>query len=139
MNIQQHYRGGLAPWRHRKIQTHLLTDLSGSLRTTKLAQLVNLSHSHFCRAFKQSFGVPPHEYLMRTRIERARTLLSGSNSTIAEIAVSCGLSDQPHLTRLFRRFVGETPGAWRRRNRRADRSAPVVTAANALFEGSARV
>jgi AraC-like DNA-binding protein len=66
------------------------------------------------RAFRESFGCPPHAYLMRRRMECAQGLMLTTNTPLGQIALECGLADQSHLSRLFHKFVGETPAAWRR-------------------------
>jgi AraC-like DNA-binding protein len=81
-----------------------------------LAAVARLSVSHFSRAFRVSFGQPPHGYVMSRRIEKAkRLILSNEPMSLAQVALSCGLSDQAHLSRMFRNLVGESPTAWRRR------------------------
>jgi len=80
----------------------------------ELAKLVGLSLSHFSRAFKDTFGDSPHGYVMRRRLERAQGLILTTNIPLLQIAMECGLADQAHLNRLFDKFVGESPGAWRR-------------------------
>jgi AraC family transcriptional regulator len=107
-------RGGLAPWRIRRVTSHIESNLEGTVRTTDLASLVELSAFHFCRAFRDSFGDSPHGYVMRRRVERAQGLMLTTNTSLSQIAIDCGLADQAHFNRLFRRFVGESPGAWRR-------------------------
>jgi AraC-like DNA-binding protein len=107
-------RGGLAPWRIRRVTLHIETNLDTTVRTRDLAALVELSTFHFCRAFRDSFGDSPHGYVMRRRLERAQGLMLTTNTSLGQIAIDCGLADQAHFNRLFRRFVGESPGAWRR-------------------------
>jgi AraC family transcriptional regulator len=109
-------RGGLAPWQMRKVDRYLRATLDRSMRVEDLARQVSLSASHFCRAFKTSFGTTPHMYILRLRLELARTLMLTTRDSLSQIALLCGLADQAHLSKLFRREVGETPGAWRRRN-----------------------
>jgi AraC-like DNA-binding protein len=79
-----------------------------------LAKLVSLSPSYFCRAFKESFGETPHAFVIRRRVERARTLMLTTSESLSQIALACGLVDQAHLCRCFRQVTGMTPGAWRR-------------------------
>jgi transcriptional regulator GlxA family with amidase domain len=107
-------RGGLAPWQIRKVTSHVEANLARSIRNEDLAALVRLNPSHFGRAFRNSFGEPPHEYVIRRRVERAQGLMLSTDASLSEIALDCGLADQSHLTRLFRRFAGESPRAWRR-------------------------
>jgi AraC family transcriptional regulator len=107
-------RGGLAPWQIRKVSAYIDTHLDSTIGTPDLAGLVKLSLFHFCRAFRASFGESPHTYVMRRRVERAQGMMLRSSSSLAQIAIECGLADQAHLSKSFRRFVGESPSAWRR-------------------------
>lgn len=107
-------RGGLAPWQIRKVTSHVEAHLDRPIRNEDLAALVRLNPSHFGRAFRNSLGEPPHEYVMRRRVERAQGLMLSTDASLSEIALDCGLADQSHLTRLFRRVAGESPRAWRR-------------------------
>ncbi|HEV2728016.1 MAG TPA: AraC family transcriptional regulator, partial [Solirubrobacterales bacterium] len=110
-------RGGLAPWQKRKIDRYIQQRLERPLRVKDLAEQVSLSVSHFCRAFRESFGASPHLHLTRLRVERAQRLMLTTQDPLNQIALACGMADQAHLSKLFRRVVGETPSAWRRRNR----------------------
>lgn len=114
-------RGGLSPWQIRKVTSHVEANLDRPIKNEELASLVRLNASHFGRAFRNSFGEPPHEYVIRRRVERAQGLMLSTEASLSDIALDCGLADQSHLTRLFRRIVGESPRAWRR----ARLSAPV--------------
>lgn len=107
-------RGGLAPWQVCKVLTHIEAHLGAPITTAELANLVRLSPFYFSRAFRRSFNDSPHAYLMRRRVERAQGLMLTTTTPLAQIAASCGLADQAHFTRLFRRFAGESPGTWRR-------------------------
>jgi AraC family transcriptional regulator len=107
-------RGGLAPWQIRKVSAYIDTHLDSTIGTADLAGLVKLSVFHFCRAFGVSFGESPHTYVMRRRVEHAQGMMLRTRSSLAQIAIACGLADQAHLNKSFRRFVGESPGAWRR-------------------------
>jgi AraC-like DNA-binding protein len=107
-------RGGLAAWQIRKVTHHVEAHLDCTIRNEELAALVRLTPSHFGRAFRNSVGEAPHEYVIRRRIERAQGLMLSTNANLSEIALNCGLADQSHLTRLFRKLVGESPRAWRR-------------------------
>lgn len=107
-------RGGLSPWQIRKVTSHVEANLDQPIRNEDLAMIVRLNPSHFGRAFRNSFGEPPHEYVIRRRVERAQGLMLSTDAPLSEIALDCGMADQAHLSRLFRRVVGETPRAWRR-------------------------
>ena len=107
-------RGGLAAWQKRMVRKHIVDEqLQGPIRVGELAKLVSLSPSYFSRAFKASFGERPHDFVIRTRIERARTLILTTSLSLGQIALACGLVDQAHLCRCFRQATGTTPGAWR--------------------------
>ena len=87
--------------------------LDCSIRLDDLAAASGLSVGQYARRFKITTGYPPHQYLIQLRVERAKRLLEGA-MPIVEVALSCGFTDQEHMTRLFRRSVGTTPGAFRR-------------------------
>lgn len=105
---------GLAPWQRTRITGYVDANLAKRLSTAELAALVRLSKTHFRRAFKVDQGCSPHEYVIQCRIARAKTLMLETGISLAQIALECGLADQAHLSRLFRRRVGISPSAWRR-------------------------
>lgn len=107
-------RGGLSPWQIRKIKEHISSNLHARLAVRELSDFVCLSRNHFSRAFRQSFGESPHTYVSSRRIEYAQRLMMTTMMSLSQIAAECGLNDQPHFNRLFRRFAGNTPAAWRR-------------------------
>jgi AraC family transcriptional regulator len=109
--------GGLPAWQLRRISVHVELNISGRIQIKTLARLVGLSASHFCRAFKCSFGVSPRAYVLRRRIEVAQALMLTTAEPLSAIAASCGMCDQQHFTRTYRRIVGETPSTWRRTRR----------------------
>ena len=76
------------------IDAYLDTDIS----LEDLAKIAGISKFDFCRLFKQAIGIPPHQYIIRCRIERAKKLLKNSNLTTVEIALSCGFAHQSHLS-----------------------------------------
>ena len=90
--------------------SHIEAHLDRPIRNEDVAAIVRLNPSHFGRAFRNSFGEPPHEYVIRRRIERAQGLMLSTDAPLSEIALDCGLADQAHLSRLFRRLVGKLPG-----------------------------
>jgi AraC family transcriptional regulator len=104
----------LAPWQARRAMRFIDQNLSRTIRIEEVAAVARLSASHFSKAFRTDFGVPPHGFVIRRRIERAQDMMLVTNEPLASIALSCGLVDQAHLTRLFRRLVGVTPARWRR-------------------------
>lgn len=89
-------------------------NLEHNIALAQIAATVELSPYHFCRLFKQSTGLAPHQYVLEQRIERAKTLLSKTALPLVEIAYSLGFSSQSHFTALFRKFTARTPNAYRR-------------------------
>jgi AraC family transcriptional regulator len=87
------------------IQNHLDRDLS----LTQMAKIINISPTYFAGLFKRATGVPPHQYLIKQRIERAELLLKTTDLPIADIALKVGFSSQSHLTQQFKRLTGTTP------------------------------
>jgi AraC family transcriptional regulator len=107
-------QGCLAPWQAKRIRSYIEDKLDSSIRATDLAEVVQLSTSHFFRAFRKTFGEPPIAYIMQRRIRRAQELMLASRAPLSQVALECGLCDQAHLCRCFRRIVGTSPGVWRR-------------------------
>jgi AraC family transcriptional regulator len=107
-------RGGLAPWQLRRVIAHIDANLAASILVRDFNQITGLSTSYFARAFKVSVGESVHAYIIRRRIEHARELMLDTDESLAQITFACGLSDQAHLSRLFRRVIGVSPFVWRR-------------------------
>jgi AraC-like DNA-binding protein len=106
--------GGLAPWQIHRLKAHVEANLAATIAIEQMAELCRLSVSHFARAFKASFGEPPHRYVVRQRIARAREMMLATDEPLSRVALDCGFADQSHFSRLFRRQEGESPNAWRR-------------------------
>lgn len=106
-------RGGLPPHLLRRAQDYMDAHLATALTLDDVARQIGISPRHFARAFRQSVGVPPHQWLLRRRIDAARELLAAGDSPLAEVAVQCGFADQSHFTSTFRRATGTTPGRYR--------------------------
>jgi AraC family transcriptional regulator len=117
-------QGGLPAWKKRRVTTYIDAHLTERIRVADLAKLLDLSESHFCREFRRAFGTSAHEYVTRRRIEVAQSLMLGSRDSLCAIALHCGLADQSHFTRVFRRIVGETPDIWRRARQGAIEARP---------------
>jgi AraC-like DNA-binding protein len=107
-------RGGLAAWQQRTLREYIEENLPEQIPLAALAQLVRLSPHHFCRAFKQSFGMPPHRYHASRRIERAKALLANATHSVTDIALTVGFSETSSLTAAFRKATGLTPTAYHR-------------------------
>lgn len=110
-------RGGLAPRCERRVKEHIDVNLGGVIRIEDLAAIARLSARHLSFAFKQSFGQPPHSYIVQRRIARAQEMMLTTDEPLSQIALACGLADQAHLSRWFRRLLGVTPYMWRRERR----------------------
>jgi AraC-like DNA-binding protein len=108
--------GGLAHWQANRVSAYISANLQARIRAHDLAATLQLSVGHFSRAFRQTFGQAPKSYVTSRRVLRAQELLIRSREPLAQVALQCGLSDQSHFTRVFRRVVGVTPGAWRRQH-----------------------
>ncbi len=107
--------GGLAGWQLKRTTDYLLAHLADEISLAELAALVDLSPYHFCRAFKQSTGLPPHAWLCARRIERAQELMIAHPAMgLIEVALCVGYESQAAFGVAFKRTTGVTPGRWRR-------------------------
>ena len=91
-----------------------VSPLDEEIPLQELAEVAQLSRYHFARAFKQSFGVPPHRYHMSRRMERAKTLLEVPARSVTEVGMMLGFAETSSFTTSFRRSVGITPSDYRR-------------------------
>jgi AraC family transcriptional regulator len=106
--------GGLPAWQRKRVAEFIEEHLAEEISLATLAELVNLSLFHFARAFKQSFGVPPHRYHSARRMDRARSLLQRPALSVTQIGVQTGFRETSSFTRAFRRLTGVTPTEYRR-------------------------
>ena len=111
---KQLVRGGLAAWQQRMVTTYIEEHLAEPILLATLAGLAGLSTYHFCRAFKQSFGLPPHRYHTSRRIEHAKTLLAKPALSVTNIGMRVGFSETSSFTAAFRKATGLTPSAHHR-------------------------
>jgi AraC family transcriptional regulator len=107
-------RGGLAGWQQRTVVKYIEERLAEYVSVATLAALVRLSTCHFSRAFKQSFGVPPHCFHSKRRIERAKALLANRDMSVTEVGMTLGFSSAGSFTMAFRKMAGMTPSDYRR-------------------------
>ena len=106
-------RGGLPKSRLNHVREYIEHHLDGNISMTALAEVADLSLYHFAKAFKQSTGATPHQYVLARKIERAKELLSDPNRSVLEASARTGFVDQSHFTKIFRRLVGVTPTEFR--------------------------
>jgi AraC family transcriptional regulator len=107
-------RGGLATWQARRASATLRSHLAGDVSLATIAGECGLSASRFAHAFRVTFGLPPHRWLIGQRIQVATDLLRRSTLPIVDIALRAGFSDQAALYRAFRRAMHTSPSQWRR-------------------------
>lgn len=106
--------GRLDAHRLRRVFDFMTAHLEDDVGLDDLANAACFSPFHFLRLFTNTMGVPPHRYLSRLRLERAKTLLALGIMPIAEVAAASCFSSQSDFTRAFRRSTGLTPYAYRR-------------------------
>jgi AraC family transcriptional regulator len=107
-------RGGLAAWQQRIVADYVEEHLAEQIPLAMLARLARLSPYHFSRAFKQSFGVPPHRYHTSRRIEHAKALLEDRTRSVTDIGLSLGFSETSSFTTIFRKSTGVSPRRYHR-------------------------
>jgi AraC family transcriptional regulator len=107
-------RGGLAGWQQRIVTSYIEEHLSEPIPLVTLARLVRLSTYYFCRAFKQSLGMPPHRYHNSRRIEQAKTLLAKPEFSVTDIGLTVGFGQTSSFTAAFRKATGVTPTGYHR-------------------------
>ena len=108
--------------RLRRVTDYIQDHLGEDLRLAQLGSVAYMSPYHFARLFQHSTGLPPHRYVMRTRIDRAITLLASRDLPIASVARLVGFRTPSHFSTVFRRLTGTTPGAYRAALRQGDRA-----------------
>ncbi len=106
-------REALAPAALARVMRHIDNALGEAIDGAELAAIAGLSSAHFARAFTRATGDPPHRFVMKRRVCRARDMLSSSDVGIAEIAARTGFSSQAHLSTAFMREIGTSPAKYR--------------------------
>lgn len=101
--------GRLAPHALRAVEDYIHVHLDQNIALADLADVAQLSEFHFARLFKQTTGLPPHQFVIRQRVTRAKRLIAAGRLSLAQIAIDVGFSDQSQLNRHFKRLVGVTP------------------------------
>ncbi|KAF3884930.1 MULTISPECIES: AraC family transcriptional regulator [Nostocales] len=111
--FSSHSEGRLSEQQLQKVADYVHDRLNQDISLSEMAGVLNLSQYHFCRLFKQSTGVTPHQYLTRYRIDRAKQLLLNTELTITEITFELGFNNHSSFTRLFKQYTGVTPKTFR--------------------------
>jgi AraC family transcriptional regulator len=112
----------LPKWRLRRVEEYVGTNFDHGITLSDLARVAGLSRMHFAAQFRAATGYRPREYLLHQRIERAKSLLSNSDTVLAEVALTVGFCTQAHFSTVFKRITGETPARWRCASRNASAS-----------------
>jgi len=105
--------GGLSAQKLKQVMAFVAENYTTDVRLSELANVAGLSTFHFAREFKRTTGTTPHQYLIKFRVERAKSLLAEAELPLTEVGLQSGFSHQSHFTRLFRRFTGTTPLSYR--------------------------
>lgn len=106
------YDGGLSEHQLKRVADYIHDHLEQEIRLSDLAAQLDMSQFHFSRCFKQSMGMPPHQYVIQQRVEQAKYLLDVSELSLADVALQCGFSSQSHFGQWFRKLSGMTPKAY---------------------------
>ncbi|MNZ29214.1 Bifunctional transcriptional activator/DNA repair enzyme AdaA [compost metagenome] len=106
-------KGGLAAHQRRQLVEYIDSQVAESISLGQLAGMCALSEYHFARMFRESFGLPPHQYLLARRLAHARQLLRSTRQPLGEIALACGFASASHFTHRFRQAMHGTPGEYR--------------------------
>ena len=107
------HRDGMPTTRLNRVLEYIAAKLHEDLSLAALAQIAGMNLYYFSRLFKQSTGRSPHRYVLEQSISRAQQFLRSSDMTIFEASVRTGFADQGHFAKVFRRFVGVSPTAYR--------------------------
>lgn len=107
--------GGLAAWQIRRVCDFMETNVAQDISLAELGALIDLSPNHLCTAFRQSLGMPPHAWLLNSRMQRAKTMLANPRFSLTDIALAVGYADQSAFGAAFRRANGVSPGQWRKK------------------------
>lgn len=105
---------GLLPWQARRVREYVESGLESRPSIKGAAERAKLSPSYFSRRFRQSFGMTFSQFVARRRIARAQSMMIRTRSSLCQIALACGFTDQAHFTRTFGGLIGSTPSEWRR-------------------------
>jgi AraC family transcriptional regulator len=106
-------RGGLSVWQLNRLIDYIETHVAEKITAIDLADLIKISTGQLFRAFKISVGMTPFRYIARRRVEAACTMMRTTREPLSQVAIACGMCDQAHLCKMFRRLIGMSPSRWR--------------------------
>ncbi len=106
-------QSGMQPSRLKKVVEFVMENLEQELGLAEMAQVAEISPYYFCREFKKTMSITPHQYVVKQRIDRAKALLQNSSMSITEIGAQLQFPTPSHFTATFRKMVGVTPSAFR--------------------------
>jgi AraC family transcriptional regulator len=131
--------GRLLAWQARKVREHIDAHITDRLLVAELGAVVGRSQAHFSRAFKRTFGEPPHAFVLRRRIAFAADEMIQTEASLSTIALRCGLFDQAHLCKLFRQATGLSPAVWRRTYKTDDEGNELASPAGETLKDGRRL
>ena len=107
------HRGGMPIHQLRKVEDYIAEHLADEISVEQLAELVELSPSHFAHVFKETTGVTPLQFITRQRITRAQQVIRETSRSLIDVGLEIGYTSPSHFAQVFRRVVGVTPTAFR--------------------------
>ncbi|MGU7772621.1 helix-turn-helix domain-containing protein [Burkholderia sp. MR1-5-21] len=114
LECELHRKGVLSPAKTARAKELLMEKANLGVSIAEVANECDLSRGYFIRAFSRTTGRTPHQWLIEQRVTQARQLIETTDMSLVEIAAACGFADQSHLSRVFVKVLGSSPGAWRR-------------------------
>lgn len=107
--VRQHPKGKLTPPQLVVVSEYIHARLGQNISLKDLCALVNLSRYHFTRLFKETLGTTPHRYILHSKVEYAKTLMTKRKGSILDAAYQLSFADHAHFTNTFRKLTGQTP------------------------------
>ena len=108
-------RGGLAGRNLRRVEEYVRENLTKPICLADLSEIAGLSKRHFLRAFQESLGATPYNYVLSLRIEEAKRRLSETEDSIVDVALATGFSHAQHFSTSFKKATGIAPSSFRQR------------------------